>query len=658
MAKRNLYLKTIPVEEAFEKYNKALFDVGFKKDALPKNSFSEEVFSDVVEVDTENALNYVTANAVYAKCNSPLFNASAMDGICVDSSKTKNASEENPITLKLGVDYKIVDTGDAIKPPYDAVIMAEDVIEVDDETVKIISPASSWDNVRPVGEDIVSGEMILQSNHKITPIDIGALIAGGILKVKCKSKYVLNDKSKSKFSVGVIPTGDEIINPKELPKEGDIIDSNSYMIKALVEDAGGEGKRYGIVKDKYDDIKNALLKSINENDMTIINAGSSAGTEDFTVHVLSEIGQVIVHGVSIKPGKPVILAIVNNKPVIGLPGYPLSAFIAFGLFVKPIIDGTFRMQDEDMVDAVVSKRLISSLKHREYVRTKLGKVMDKYIAAPLNRGAASQMSMVRADGMLIIPQNSEGVDAGEVTKVKLIKGIKEINKTLVSIGSHDILMDIVSDLMATNYDDVTLSSTHVGSMGGLMALKRDETIIAPTHLLNEDNGIYNIDILNEIFGKGEVSLIKGFDRIQGIMVKKGNPLGIKGIEDITRFKFVNRQRGAGTRVLLDYVLKKKGIDPKSIDGYDKEASTHMAVAAQVASPYADMGIGVKSAADSMGLDFIEIGVEEYDFAIKTNNLTDLKIKKFIEVLTSNELKEKLEEIGGYGFRQTGYVINI
>ncbi|MBQ2205051.1 MAG: molybdopterin biosynthesis protein, partial [Lachnospiraceae bacterium] len=150
----------------------------------------------------------------------------------------------------------------------------------------------------------------------------------------------------------------------------------------------------------------------------------------------------------------------------------------------------------------------------------------------------------------------------------------------------------------------------------------------------------------------------GFDRIQGIMVKKGNPLGIKGIEDITRFKFVNRQRGAGTRVLLDYVLKKKGIDPKSIDGYDKEASTHMAVAAQVASPYADMGIGVKSAADSMGLDFIEIGVEEYDFAIKTNNLTDLKIKKFIEVLTSNELKEKLEEIGGYGFRQTGYVINI
>ena len=316
------------------------------------------------------------------------------------------------------------------------------------------------------------------------------------------------------------------------------------------------------------------------------------------------------------------------------------------------------MQDEDMVDAVVSKRLISSLKHREYVRTKLGKVMDKYIAAPLNRGTASQMSMVRADGMLIIPQNSEGINAGEVTKAKLIKGIEEIDKTIVSIGSHDILMDIISDLMANNYDDVTLSSTHVGSMGGLMALKRDETIIAPTHLLNEDNGIYNIDILNEIFGKGEVSLIKGFDRIQGIMVKKGNPLGIKGIEDIAKFKFVNRQRGAGTRVLLDYVLKKKNIDPKSIDGYDKEASTHMAVAAQVASPYADMGIGVKSAADSMGLDFIEIGVEEYDFAIKTNNLTDLKIKKFIEVLTSNELKEKLEEIGGYGFRQTGYVINI
>lgn len=633
MAKRNLYLKTIPVEEAFEKYNSMLREKGIL-DKL------------VEEVPTTDSLGRVTSEAIYAKCNSPLFNAAAMDGICVDSKITKNASEEKPVVLKLGLDYKIVDTGDAIKPPFDAVIMAEDVIEIDDETIKIISPVAAWENVRPIGEDIVVGEMILESNHKIKPIDIGALIAGGILSFKCHKK----------LSVGITPTGDEIISPNDNPKEGDIIDSNSYMIKALVDNAGGIGKRYDIVKDDYEKIKSQLKKSIAENDMSIINAGSSAGTEDYSVHILRELGEVIVHGVSMKPGKPVILAIVDGKPVIGLPGYPLSAYLAFELFVKPLL--CHEKNNDDEINAISSKRLVSSLKHREYVRVKVGKVDDKYVASPLNRGAASQMSMVRADGMIIIPQNSEGVEAGEQVKVKLIKDRKAIDNTLVSIGSHDVLMDMVADLMANKYENFTLSSTHVGSMGGLMALKRGETIIAPTHLLDENDGTYNINILKEIFGEGKVSLIKGFDRIQGIMVKKGNPLGIKGIEDLPKYRFVNRQRGAGTRVLLDYKLKTLGIDPKSIDGYDKEVSTHMAVAASVESPYVDCGLGVKSAADSMGLDFIEVGIEEYDFAILTKNLEDKKVKAFIDIIKSDELRKKLDKLGGYGYSKLGEIIHI
>ena len=633
MAKRNLYLKTVSVEEAYEKYYAALKD----KNILDKKT---------EEVRTVDALSRITSEAIYAKCNSPLFNAAAMDGICVDSKKTKNASEENPVVLKLGVDYKIVDTGDAIKPPFDAVIMAEDVIEIDDETIKIIAPISGWENIRPIGEDIVVGEMILESNHAIKPIDIGALIAGGISKIKCYKKS----------TVGIIPTGDEIIDMKDNPKEGDIIDSNSYMIKALVDESYGIGNRYNIVKDNYDDIKKRILESLNDNDITIVNAGSSAGTEDYTVHILRELGDVIVHGVSMKPGKPVILAIVNGKPVIGLPGYPLSAYLAFDLFVRPLLMKEKIYSEE--IDAITSKRLVSSLKYREYVRVKVGKVDDKYIAAPLNRGAASQMSMVRADGILVIPQNSEGVEASENSKVKLLKNKSKLDNTLVSIGSHDILMDIVSDIMAKNYDGVTLSSTHVGSMGGLLALKRGETIIAPTHLLDENTGVYNVAIIEEIFGKGKISLIKGFNRIQGIMVKKGNPLNIKSIEDLTKCKFVNRQRGAGTRVLFDYKLKTLGIDPNLIDGYDKELSTHMAVAASVASPYADAGMGVKSAADSMGLDFIEVGVEEYDFAIKTDNLDDDKVKKFIGVIKGQELHDKLDKLGGYGFDKVGEIINI
>ena len=488
--------------------------------------------------------------------------------------------------------------------------------------------------------------MILESNHEIKPIDIGALIAGGISKIKCYKK----------LNVGIIPTGDEIIDMIDYPKEGYIIDSNSYMIKALVEETGNKGIRYNIVKDDYEKIKAKLKESISENDVTIINAGSSAGTEDYTVHILREMGVVIVHGVSMKPGKPVILAIVDGKSVIGLPGYPLSAYLAFSLFVKPLL--TRKKDINEEIDAVSSKRLVSSLKHREYVRVKVGKIENKYIAAPLNRGAASQMSMVRADGIMIIPQNSEGVEAGELTKVRLLKDKSLIDNTLISIGSHDILMDIVSDIIARNYNNITLSSTHVGSMGGLLALKRNETIIAPTHLLDENTGIYNIAILKEMFGEGKVSLIKGFNRIQGLMVKKGNPLNIKGIEDLTKCKFVNRQRGAGTRVLLDYKLKTMGIDPKTIDGYDKELSTHMAVAASVASPYADCGMGVKSAADSMGLDFIEVGVEEYDFAIYTKNLEDEKVKLLIETIKCKELHDKLEELGGYGYENVGKIINI
>lgn len=633
MPKRNLYLKTISVEEAYNKY----FELLNKQNILRM---------DTEEVKTVDALNRITSEAIYAKCNSPLFNATALDGICVESKKTKNASEENPVILKLGIDYKIVDTGDAIKPPFDAVIMAEDVIEIDDETIKIISPVSGFENIRPIGEDIVVGEMILESNHEIKPIDIGALIAGGISKIKCYKKK----------TVGIIPTGDEILDMKEDLKEGDIIDSNSYMIKSLIDKTGNIGKRYDIVKDDYEMIKAKLKESISANDITIINAGSSAGTEDYTVHILREIGEVVVHGVSIKPGKPVILAIVSSKPVIGLPGYPLSAYLAFDLFVKPILSIKNDLSEE--IDAISSKRLISSLKYREYVRVKVGRIEDKYIAAPLNRGAASQMSMVRADGIMIIPQNSEGIEAGEITKVKLLKNKSEIDNTLISIGSHDILMDIVSDIIARKYDNITLSSTHVGSMGGLLALKRNETIIAPTHLLDENTGIYNIAILKEMFGEGKVSLIKGFNRIQGLMVKKGNPLNIKNIEDITKYRFVNRQRGAGTRVLLDYKLKLLGIDPKSIDGYDKELSTHMAVAASVKSPYTDCGMGVKSAADSMGLDFIEVGVEEYDFAIYTKNLNDIKVQKFIEIIKSNELHDKLEKLGGYGYENVGNIVNI
>ena len=642
MAKRNLYLKTTPVEEAGKKYMQALEDAGCLK---PQAEI----------IDTYESLDRITAEAVFAKCCSPLFNAAAMDGIAVKSAETAGASEERPLTLEPGTDYNIIDTGDPIKAPFDAVVMAEDVTEeAGSDRVMITRSVPGWQHVRPIGEDIAAGEMLLPSHHKIRPVDIGVLLAGGILEVKSFKKPL----------VSIIPTGTEIIKPHENPEEGDIIDSNSGMFAAMVTEAGGIPHRCGIVPDDYEKIKETVLREIKNSDMVIINAGSSAGTEDYTVHVLREIGEVIIHGVAMKPGKPVILAIVQGKPVIGLPGYPVSAYLAFENFVTPVLkklagtDHSGGSTPRKSVKAVLSKRIVSSLKHREYVRVKVGKVGDKLVCAPLARGAGAAMSLVRADGFCVIPQESEGFEAGETVDVELYTDISQIENTLVSIGSHDMIIDVMNDMMAERFPGMNLSGTHVGSMAGLMALLRGETVIAPTHLLDEETGEYNVSYIEKIFPGEEMALIKGVDRIQGIMVKKGNPLGIKGVEDLTRVRYVNRQRGAGTRVLLDYKLKQAGITPDMIEGYDKEAATHMAIAALVASEEIDAGMGIKPAADAMGLDFIEVGMEEYDFAIRAENLNLPQVKAFRQILESEEFHEKLAEMGGYGWHQAGRIVLI
>lgn len=632
MEKRNLYLKTTPVEEAQEIYLQALKEI---------------VSQETEQVSAEESLGRITAGAVYARRCSPLFNAAAMDGIAVTAKKTAGASQENPLVLVKGQDYRIVDTGAPVHPPYDAVIMAEDLLEAGEDKVKITEAAAGWQHVRPIGEDIVTGEMLLAGGHKIRPIDIGVLLSGGILTVDVLKKP----------QVGLIPTGTEIIEPDQEPEDGDIIESNSRMFAAMTISSGGVPCRYAPVEDDYEKIKAAVKRALEENDMVVINAGSSAGTEDYTVHVLREMGKVLIHGVAIKPGKPVILAIVENKPVIGLPGYPVSAYIDFENFVCPVMElySGERRRGGNKVEAVLSKRLVSSLKHREYVRVKVGKVGDKMIASPLARGAGAAMSLVRADGFCVIGQNSEGMEAGEKVDVELYREPDEIEHTVVSIGSHDLILDFLADLMPLKAPGTFLSSTHVGSMAGLMALKRGETHIAPTHLLDEETGIYNISYLNKLFPEREMALIKGVKRIQGIIVQKGNPKGIEGISDLTRVSYVNRQRGAGTRVLLDYQLKQAEIAPEEIDGYDKEAATHMAVAALVKSGGADAGMGIYSAAHAMGLDFIPVGEEEYDFAIEKKHLELKEIQVFIEALRSPEFRQKAEEAGGYDLSRTGEI---
>lgn len=627
--KRNLYLDIQNKEEALSGFLKAMSDIQPDKERIP-----------VIK-----SLGRTTAEAVFARYSSPSYNSCAMDGIGVISSHTKEASEYHPVELVHGRDYVDVDTGDMLLPPYDAVIMAEDLIETE-HGYKIIAPTHPFAHVRSVGEDVVAKEMVLPSHHTIRAIDISVLLASGIREIQVIRKPV----------VGIIPTGDEMIEYTEEPEDGKIIETNSWMFENLVTENGGIGYRYPIVRDDPERIREAVLKALDECDIVLINAGSSAGRDDYTVHVLRELGEVLTHGVAVKPGKPVILSRIKDKPVIGLPGYPVSSYLTFTEFVIPVMNLYLQKGNRDYrtVQAKLSKTLMSSLKYEEYVRVKLGKVDGELIASPLERGAGASMSLVRADGFLVIPQNREGIMAHEYVNVKLLRDMESVEKTLVLIGSHDLILDVINDMMKGEDKDVRLSSTHVGSLSGLIALKKKEAHLAPSHLLNEADGSYNEAIVREMFPGEKMAIIKGVRRRQGLIVKKGNPMKIHSVSDIgPDVRYVNRQRGAGTRVLFDYLLKQSGILPEDIDGYEHEETTHMSVAVAVQKGNADTGMGIYSSARALDLDFVDIAFEEYDFVTYASWIELPFVQEFLKILKSDAFKERLEALGGYSWEETG-----
>ena len=607
---------------------------------------------EVETVVTFEAAGRVSYSPVFARVSSPFYNSSAMDGIATLSTKTHGASDRNHIKLQEGIDYLVVDTGDPIPKEYDCVIMVEDLINVGEGKVAIYKSATPFQNIRPIGEDIVETQLIIPSKHVIRPVDIGAIIAGGVNELQVYKRPV----------VGIIPTGTEMVEPGSELKVGDIIEFNSRVFSAQVKEWGGIPLRFDIVRDDYELIKETIKKAVKKCDIVLINAGSSAGREDFTCKVIEELGEVCVHGVAIKPGKPVILGSIMGKPVVGIPGFPVSAYFVMENICKRIVHTYIGINNEEetTVNAALTRRTMSTLKYLEFVRVKLGFVSGKYIATPISRGAGTTMSLVRADGVLEVPQSVEGYEAGTRVKIKLLKKKEEIKNTLICIGSHDPIVDIASDLFHMKTGKYFLSSAHVGSMGGIMALKGSETHIAPIHLLDMEDGSYNITYLKKYLPDKPMVLIKGVKRIQGIIVPKGNPLDIKSLSDIATKgrKFVNRQRGSGTRLFLDYNLKKLQIDPKEICGYEREEFTHIGVAAVVAAGDADCGLGVYSAAELMNLDFIALGNEEYDFSLPKEFLEMDMIREFIKVIKSNEFKAELERLGGYDYTEIGEIIEL
>lgn len=632
---RKIFLKTTDLDAALDIWRERLQGAGLYAPL------------DFERIAVTSSLGRITSEPISALISSPFFNASAMDGYAVRFTDTFGASETTPKRLKINSGAVYVDTGDPMPDGFNAVIMIEDVNKADG-SIEIISPATPWQNVRPIGEDIVSTELIAPVNHKIRPVDIGALLAGGHTEINVRRRPV----------VAVIPTGDEIVEPGSRLKKGDIIEYNSRVIGGLVESWGASCLRHEIVPDKIELIKAALLDASQKADLIVINAGASAGSGDYTEQAISELGSVILHGLNIKPGKPAMLGFINNKPVIGAPGYPVSTYLVFTLFAKPLISKWLGegMEQSSSIKAIVSRQIASPLGLEEFIRVKLGRVGERMIATPLGRGAGLIMSLCRADGFLRVPAMSEGLSAGAEAEIALLRRPDEIEQTIVCIGSHDNCIDLLANALKKHYPNLSLSSAHVGSMGGLMAIKRGEAHVAPTHLLDEETGEYNTTFIKRIMPEMNIALINLVYRQQGLILPKGNPKGIKGFANLTRpdVAFINRQRGAGTRLLLDKHLKELNIDPNKIIGYDREEYTHMAVASAVLTGAADVGLGVLSAANALNLDFMPVANERYDLAIPEDHMQTPMIKALMEVICDdNDFKDAVVSMGGYDVSDMG-----
>lgn len=634
--KRHIYLKMRPLEEA-----KAIFFHQF--------DFTSFLRSETIS--TERSLGRVTAGPIFSRFSSPHFHAAAMDGFAVRAEETFGAKEDMPKVLKIKDQAFPINTGQPLPENTNAVIMIEDVFEKG-EAIEIRKAVYPWQNVRKVGEDIVATELILPENHKITAYDISALLEGGIFSVAVKERP----------KVILLPTGDELVPIEKVSslKAGQVIESNSWMLKGLLEEAGAICEKWLLIPDRYEVIYETIKKAVETGaHLVIILAGSSAGSHDYTASALEALGEVLVHGIAIMPGKPTILAKVNNKPVIGNPGYPVSAAISFEQFILPLLcymQGIF-YEKRKRVNVLPSRPLPSKLGIEEFLRVKLGKVGGNVVATSLPRAAGAITTLTKAHGIIRIPPNKEGISEDEIVEAELLVPEEEIINNLVIIGSHDLTIDLLATEVKKVDPFLSISSSNVGSLGGLLALKKGKAHLATSHLFDPETGTYNFTYINKYLKDLPVKVVNLVIRHQGLIVAKDNPKHIKGLRDLTRpdIVFVNRQKGAGTRVLLDYKLSLLSIEPSQIKGYEHEEFSHMAVAVDVLSGRADVGLGIYAAANALSLDFIPIAKEEYDLVIPDVFFQDKKIEVLLEVINSNAFKKKVLKMGGYETSKTGMI---
>lgn len=657
------YLHDIPLPEA-----QARMDAALQAAGMYGLLGVEEIPLD------EGALGRVLAEAVWAKISSPHYHASAMDGFAVRAEETAGAMPTAPVSLRAGgegseAQAAYLDTGDPLPGWANAVIPIENVEALDEDgqisaqprrpaMIRIRAALPPWQHVRPLGEDIVATQLVLPAGHTLRPVDLGAIAACGHSRLRVARRP----------RVAVLPTGTELVPVGQPVKAGDIIEYNSLVLAAQVIQWGGTARRYPIVRDDFQQIRQAVLQAAAEADLVLLNAGSSAGSEDFSARVVEAVGELLVHGVAVRPGHPVILGMIDASgageaaegarariPIVGVPGYPVSAALTGEIFVQPLIKRWLGSQPDQPpeVQAKLTRKVTSPAGDDDYLRVAVGRVGEKMLAAPLSRGAGVITSLVRADGIAILPRGSQGLPAGSDVSVRLYRPAADLERTIFAIGSHDMTLDLMAQFLATQ--DRRLASANVGSQGGLVALRRGEAHLAGSHLLDPDSGEYNLRYVAEYLPGEAVRLVTLVGRKQGLLVRRNNPKGIRELADLARadVTFINRQRGAGTRVLLDYHLGLLGIATESIRGYNQEEFTHLAVAAAVASGRADCGLGIAAAAQALELEFVPLFEERYDLVIPEQYYTSSLLAPLLQLLEEPRFRQAVAALPGYDTRQMG-----
>ncbi len=613
------------------------------------------------EIPVSEALGRTLAEDVIAPIDVPGFDRAAMDGYAVIAEDTFGADDDNPRKLrvigrceagqKLSISLKKdeaveISTGAPIPRGANAVVMVEYTRQAG-PAIEVFRPVVPGENIGAAGSDMMEGELVLRKGETITPREIGVLAAIGAEKVKVFRKP----------RVSVLSTGNEIVAPGAPPAYGRIYDINASAIAASVTESGGVPVNLGISPDDPVIMEKKLRQALQEGDMALTSGSTSAGAGDLVYRIIDKLGTpgVLIHGISVKPGKPALVAVVNGKPLIGLPGYPTSALTIFHALVAPIIremSGLAR-RPAVAIDARLAFKTMSAKGRRELLPVHLTRSANgEYLAYPTTAGSGAITTFSLSDGFIDIPDTVEFLDEGEPVKVNLF-GASLTPADLVVIGSHCIGIDILLSLIRERSLGYLAKVINTGSLGGLHAIKRGEADIAGIHMLDEATGEYNIPYYRRFGLEGKAVLVRGYSREQGLILPKGNPERIRGLEDILgkELSFVNRNRGSGTRMLVDLHLlriansRKISIKQltKEVRGYSTEAKSHSAVAAAVAHGRADIGVGIRTVAESYRLDFVKIGDESFDFLVAKDRLDKPAVRLFIDALRSREFADSLSQ---------------